>query len=85
MHTDKKDAERGLYEKFKIHRVDGRDQAEGDAHWGCRYFVLDLDHDPYALAALWSYANACEREFPILSRDLRMSLGDWARGETPDA
>jgi len=39
--------ERGLYGKFFVHRVDGRDAAGGDKA-GADYFVLDLTHDKYA-------------------------------------
>lgn len=34
------------------------------------YFVLDVDHDQYAEAALTAYANACFREYPVLAEDI---------------
>lgn len=69
--TDKKD--RGLYQKFHVQREDGRDQ-KGETHFGCDYFVLDLTHDPFAMAALFAYAKECESEFPQLAADIRMKL-----------
>ncbi|MGD0485105.1 MAG: hypothetical protein ABSB58_10735 [Gemmatimonadales bacterium] len=59
----------GLYQKFVVERVDGR-SAPGEKHDGCRYFVLDLDHDKFAVPALRSYAMACRAELPRLSADL---------------
>lgn len=68
------DPERGLYDKFRIERTDGK-SAPGQKHYGCRYFVLDLNHDRFALAALLAYALACEREYPLLAADLYRFLG----------
>ncbi len=45
MHVNKKDAEKGLYEKYYVTRTDGR-SSEGEDHEGCEYFVLDKDCDP---------------------------------------
>lgn len=57
----------GLYQKFVVARVD----PDADArHQGCQYFVLDVDHDPHARAALRAYANSCVVEFPELAEDL---------------
>lgn len=64
------DREKGLYRKFDVRRVDGTD-APGQKHHGCRYYVLDLDHDPHALPALRAYAESCERGYPALAFDLR--------------
>lgn len=65
------DRTRGLYNKFKtVERTDGQ-SAPGQKHHGCRYFVIDLDHDQFAGAALCAYANACEEEYPLLAHDLR--------------
>lgn len=63
------DKEKGLYDKFKVERTDGR-SAPDEKHHGCEYFVLDLTHDPYAASALAAYANACRREYRQLARDL---------------
>lgn len=60
---------RGLYNKFKVNRVDGAD-ALGKKHHGCRYFVLDLDHDPFSPAAVTAYAEACKSTHPLLAADL---------------
>ncbi len=64
------DNDRGLYKKFIIQRMDNTDRP-GRKHDGCRYFVLDLDHDPNAFAALLAYATECEADNPILASDLR--------------
>jgi hypothetical protein len=45
----------GLYQKFHVTRKDGRHK-EGEKHHNCKYFVLDLTHDPYVWAALECYA-----------------------------
>jgi len=60
----------GLYEKFKVWRTDGT-SATGAKHDGCQYFVLDVTHDPHALAALRAYAASCETFYPKLASDLR--------------
>jgi len=61
---------KGIYRKFTVTRTDGTD-APGRKHDGCRYFVLDLDHDRYAGPALQAYADACAEEYPVLAADLR--------------
>ena len=61
----------GLYEKFRVERVDGR-SGSGEKHDGCVYFVLDITHDLFAAPALVAYADACESEYPDLARDLRL-------------
>ena len=76
MSNDKK---QGLYEKFTgILRTDGR-SAPGEKHHGCRYFVLDLDHDPHVNAALMAYADSCEDDYPELAADLRGT--NWDKRE----
>lgn len=65
------DQERGFYEKFTVIRKDGQ-SAPRQKHYLCRYFVLDLDHDEFAAAALTAYAKACEAKFPALAADLRV-------------
>lgn len=59
----------GLYPKYSIHRVDGSD-APGQRHADCFKFVLDLEHDPFALAAMTAYANACRYTYPQLAREI---------------
>lgn len=63
------DNSKGLYKKFNVTRTDGA-SGPGMKHGDCSYFVLDLDHDPYALAALKAYAEACAETHPKLSADL---------------
>jgi hypothetical protein len=60
---------RGLYRKYSVHRLDGRDRW-GQKHHGCEYFVLDLTHDPYAIAAVRAYADSCKADYPALAADL---------------
>lgn len=61
--------ELGLYEKFSVIRVDGQ-SAHGGKHYRCAYFVLDMDHDPHAIAAAMAYAESCAEEYPLLAADL---------------
>lgn len=60
---------KGLYEKFTVTRTDERSEP-GEKHHGCRYFVLDLDHDPFAWAAIEAYEVACASTYPSLAIDL---------------
>lgn len=69
MTTGRADQHRGLYGKFTVTREDGS-SAPGGKHEGCNYFVLDLDHDSNAEAALRAYAAACQRKYPALAADL---------------
>ncbi|WP_336816822.1 hypothetical protein [Burkholderia gladioli] len=62
-------AGRGLYRKFDVRRLDGS-SAPGGKHHGCEYFVLDLQHDAHAGAALAAYARSCSTTHPALSADL---------------
>ena len=64
----------GLFRKFAVGRVDGSDKP-GGKHYGCTYFVLDVDHDPCARPALAAYAAACESTHPTLAADLRTKWG----------
>lgn len=66
--------QQGLFRKFNVSRVDGSDGAGGKHHC-CQYFVLDLDHDPHAAAALRAYADACAETHPQLAADLRARFG----------
>ena len=63
------DRTQGLYNKFRVERVDGSD-APGGKHDGCEYFVLDLNHDPHALPALSAYEESCRNDYPLLAEDL---------------
>jgi hypothetical protein len=64
----------GLYAKFRVERTDGR-SAPGQKHDGCRYFVLDLTHDPHAPAAMRAYIESCRAEYPLLAADLEPFTG----------
>lgn len=63
---------RGLYKKFHVTRTDGRDEP-GNKHHNCEYFVLDMDHDDHAMAAIRAYVQSLEDagEYPDLAADLR--------------
>lgn len=60
-----------LYGKYDVQRCDKAEEDPDSKHYlGCAYFVLDLDHDPYAAEALRAYAVACKDTHPILSEEL---------------
>lgn len=63
----------GLYGKFFVNRVDGRDLPGGDKD-NARYFVLDYVNDPFARDALWTYAVSCGYKLPQLAEDLKKEL-----------
>lgn len=67
------DKKRGLYGKYEVKRKDGSSDAFGK-HANCEYFVLDLDHDKHAKAAIRAYAASCKKEYPELAKDLRKML-----------
>jgi hypothetical protein len=81
MNIDPKDAERGLYPKFRVRveRADGR-SGPGEKHHTCEYFVLDLDHDPHAYEAIRAYIASCRRQFPKLADDLVAKLMEKSFG-----
>lgn len=64
----------GLFRKFDVRRVDGS-HAPGGKHHGCEYFVLDIDHDTHAPAAMRAYAEACKDSHPQLSAELTARFG----------
>lgn len=63
------DRDAGLYAKYRVERTDGS-STPGGKHELCEYFVLDVTHDPFALAALDAYIDACGAEYPNLADDL---------------
>lgn len=65
--------QQGVFHKFDVRRTDGSDQP-GGKHHGCRYFVLDLDHDPHAAAAMAAYADSCKETHPMLSAEIESDL-----------
>jgi len=71
MKVDQKN--RGLYGKFYVERNDGRDLPGGD-RTEAEYLVLDLTYDPPARSAAWSYAEAVEKDYPLLAEDIRGKL-----------
>lgn len=68
-----KDEGRGVYRKFNVTRTDGS-SGPGGKHERCSYFVLDLEHDPFAVPALKAYAAACRETHPQLAIDIEVSL-----------
>lgn len=60
----------GIYWKYHVDRTDGSSKP-GGKHEHCEYFVLDWQHDPFAIPAARAYADACEKERPALAADLR--------------
>jgi hypothetical protein len=68
----------GLYQKFIVRRTDGRD-APGCKHEHCRYFVLDITHDPFAIPALYAYRYACLGKYPKLADDIEAILSARAK------
>ena len=59
----------GLYPKFKVSRIDGRDQLGGD-RVGADYLVLDLTFDAHASTAALAYADICREGYPKLADDI---------------
>ena len=70
----------GIYEKFVVTRTDKSDHP-GEKHHGCRYFVIDLDHDEFAPVALKAYADACAHKYPRLAIDLAASASELTHDE----
>lgn len=56
--------------KFFVVRSDGTSAYRGK-HYDCTYFVLDWEHDPFAIPAALAYAKACKDKFPKLAAELR--------------
>jgi hypothetical protein len=68
-----------LQQKYYVERIDERDRAGGDRA-DSKYFVLDYVHDPYALPALEAYAQACLKDFPNLSAEIRSLVQQLMNG-----
>jgi hypothetical protein len=75
----------GLYQKYSVSRNDGS-SLPGEKHENCRYFVLDLNHDPYAKPTILAYARACWQTHPALADDLRgiARVARFAGGRVPN-
>lgn len=67
------DSSRGVYRKYVVTRTDGSSM-KGGKHEKCAYFVLDLEHDEFAIPALKAYAKACKKSFPKLAKDLQQII-----------
>ena len=74
MHLDQKDGQVGVYNKYDVRRTDGRCEP-GEKHENCAYFVLDITHDPHAVAALRAYAESCRISHPQLAIDIWATVG----------
>lgn len=61
---------KGIYGKYEIRKTNGKDLDPKAV-----YFVLRLDTDPFARAAMLKYAEACQEEAPELARDILVLLG----------
>jgi hypothetical protein len=59
----------GIYRKYNVTRTDGS-SAPGGKHEHCGYFVLDLEHDEFAIPALLAYVKACRKTKPELANDI---------------
>lgn len=71
------DKSKGLIGKFTVIRNDGQSEA-GQKHHGCRYFVLDLDHDDHAKPALAAYAKSARQDgYTALADDLDKIVSVW--------
>jgi hypothetical protein len=68
------DEDCGFYQKYTVERTDGSSRP-GERHHNCVYFVLDIEHDPFAHPALEAYITACADSLPQLSSDLKAMLG----------
>ncbi len=65
------DGPKGIYGKYLIEKADGSPIAAA-----AEYFVLRLDTDPCARAAVLRYADECEGRNPILAAELREWVAD---------
>lgn len=64
-----KELELHLHPKYVVNRTDGDPTGK---HKRCVYFVLDLDHDEHAIAAIRTYARSCKAEKPELAAEMLM-------------
>lgn len=72
------DKQAGLCEKYVVTRTDGSSEP-GGKHHGCRYFVLDLTHDPIGRRAARLYAlRAREAGYENLADDLERACQECA-------
>lgn len=64
--THDDDKKRGVYKRYEVKRLNDLDGKHDD----CFLFVLDIDHDPFAVPALNSYIDACEHDYELLAHSL---------------
>lgn len=69
-----------IYKKYHVERTDGESGPNGK-HQFCKYFVLDMNCDPYAVTALRAYADACQETHPTLAADIRSRLPELGATE----
>jgi hypothetical protein len=67
-----------IHRKYEVKRTDGS-SGPGGKHEDCAYFVLDLDHDEFAIPALKAYAKACKKTKPELASDIEAILANAYR------
>ena len=68
-----KDKIRGIYRKYKVEKLND----STGKHKDCEYFVLDWKHDKFTIPAMAAYANACEKEYPLLAQDIRAIIDKY--------
>jgi len=73
MHNER-DSDKGLYNKYVVERIEPDPTGK---HRNCWYFVLDLEHDAYAYAALDMYASSCADKYPQLAEELKGKLKEY--------
>jgi len=78
--SEKSDKERGLYPRYTVKRNDDPD----GKHDRCFFFVLDLDHDPFAFPALANYIEQCQKDYPVLAAELALEIVVRTRYRTYD-
>lgn len=66
--------QQGIFQKFEVSRKDGSSEP-GGKHEDCRYFVLDLNHDQHAPAAMRVYAASCAETHPELAAEIIQEYG----------
>lgn len=64
---------RGLYGKFRVERVDGKDKRGGPKE-NAAYFVLDYANDPDGWVATASWAVTTQHRRPLASKELAEEL-----------
>ncbi|MEH6434341.1 hypothetical protein [Massilia sp. DD77] len=74
----KRAEDQGIFRKFEVRRTDGSSEP-GGKHENCRYFVLDLNHDHHARAAMRAYATSCRSTHPVLCDEIEAEFGSVFR------